>query len=366
VIAEAIHKEIERGGQCFFVNDRIGDLDKIAMDLQMLLPSVRFGIAHGQLTPAELERIMEAFIEGKYDVIVTTKIVESGLDIPNANTIFINRADNFGLAELYQLRGRVGRTNKQAYCYLLIPAARKIARKALQRLQAIEEFTDLGSGFQLAMRDLEIRGAGNLLGSEQSGFIIELGFELYQKILDEAVQELKRQEFSKFFEEDEKPKSEEFYNEEIAIDIDLDAILPIKYITNDTDRFVFYQKLYKVKDLSGLEKIREELEDRFGKLPKEAENLLFVVKLRISAVATGFSRISLKKDKMICEFPPETNERYYKEAFPLIIEYIQSIGNSRLNQTPKKLTWEVGLSSRESAFEMIWRIKKTMELLNED
>ncbi|HPO64247.1 MAG TPA: transcription-repair coupling factor, partial [Candidatus Kapabacteria bacterium] len=206
-IIEATKQEIERSGQVFFVTDRVNDIDRIAMDLQQLLPTLRIGVAHGQLKTSELEKVMEKFLAKKIDVLLATKIIESGLDIPNANTIFINRAHHFGLAELYQLRGRVGRSNIQAYCYLIVPPIKTIGGNTLKRLLAIEEFTELGSGFNLAMRDMEIRGAGDLLGPQQSGFINEIGFDLYQKILDEAVKEVKLEEFPDLFKElkEEKP-----------------------------------------------------------------------------------------------------------------------------------------------------------------
>ena len=308
---------------------------------------------------------MEKFIEGKYDVLVATKIIESGIDIPNANTILINRAHNFGLAELYQLRGRVGRSNVQAYCYLLIPPAHKLPQKSIQRLQAIEEFSELGSGFKLSMRDMEIRGAGNLLGAEQSGFIIDIGFELYQKVLGEAVNELKTGEFADIFgdaEVDDKPK---YLNEEIVIEIDEDALFPADYISGDTERFMYYKKLYTLNDNFELDDVIKEITDKYGKLPKEARNLIFVVRLRIASMATGFSRIIVKKTKLVCEFPSRDLKDYYDEVFPQIIDYLNQTDGIMLNQSKEKLFLEIPLDNRSRALEYIWKIKRIIEMSGE-
>ncbi|MFY8161958.1 MAG: transcription-repair coupling factor [Candidatus Kapaibacteriota bacterium] len=364
VISNAIFNEIERGGQIFFVNDRVEDLPKIEMQLKMLLPRCKFGIAHGQMKPKELENVMQKFIAHDIDVLLTTKIVESGLDIPNANTILINRAYNFGLAELYQLRGRVGRSNTQAYCYLLLEKNKKLNNTAIQRLQAIEEFTDLGSGFQLALKDMEIRGVGNLLGAEQSGEIYDIGFEMYQKILEEAVHELKEQEFRNVFKLEAKSVLETYLNEEVAIEIGSDALLPIAYIKSDTERFEYYKKLYSVKNNIELKQVTEELEDKYGKMPQEGNDLLFAIKLRIAAIYTGFEKVTVTTQKLICELPPNTKKDYYEVVFPVLSDYISSIQNSRLYQNNNKLYWEVKLTSRENATEILWKIRKTMELID--
>jgi len=361
IVTQTIKKEVERGGQVFFVSDRVEDLEKLKSNMNMLMPNFRFASAHGQMKPADLENIMESFIEGKYDVLVSTKIIESGIDIPNANTIIINRAQNFGMAELYQLRGRVGRTNKQAYCYLIIPNSYKLPLNALRRLQAIEEFSELGSGLKLALRDLEIRGAGNLLGAEQSGFIIDIGFELFQKVLDEAVTELKYEEFSDIFgDKTEKPK---FYTQDIAIEIDSDAFFPEDYIKRDTDRFSYYKKLYNLKSNGELQDLVREITDRYGKLPKQANELIYAVKLRIAAIGSGFSRIIQKGQKLICEFPPNDDSYYYENAFSIVIDYINSLDDCKLNQTKDRLTLEVMIDSRDSGIEFLWKIKKTLETL---
>jgi transcription-repair coupling factor (superfamily II helicase) len=362
-IQKAIMDEIERGGQVFFVSDKVHDLAKIMNQLIELMPTVKFGLAHGQMNNSELEKVMEKFIEGKYDVLITTKIVESGLDIPNANTMIINRANNFGLAELYQLRGRVGRSNTQAYCYLIIPPVKSIGTTALKRLHAIEEFTDLGSGFQLAMKDLEIRGAGNLLGPEQSGYIIEIGFELFHKILDDVVQELRREEFQDVFKDSEYITPRMFENNDIEIHIDTDALLPDTYIPSETDRFAVYKKLYLVKNNLELSDIINELKDRFGKIPAKVEELLFVVKVRIAALETGLVSIDIKRNKMTVEFPPETNHDFYQLAFQSISEIINEMKDCKFYQYKKKLLVDFTISNRNEAIEILWRIKHHIKAL---
>ncbi len=363
-VVQAIDTEISRGGQVFFVSDKIEDIEKIADDVRKLMPHLKVVVAHGQMNPSTLEDIMEKFIEGKYDVLVATKIIESGIDIPNANTILINRAQNFGLAELYQLRGRVGRSNIQAYCYLIIPPAHKLNQKSLQRLQAIEEFTELGSGFKLSMRDLEIRGAGNLLGAEQSGFITDIGFELYQKVLEEAVNELKINEFADIFSKDNKEKdvSDKYANVDLAIEIDEDALFPSEYISSDTDRFMYYKKLYSISNNYELEEIRKEIKDKYGKMPKESVNLFFAVQLRIAGLNTGFSRINIKNNKMTCEFPPKDFKDYYDFTFPQIVDYLSQFDNYSLKQNREKLFLEFVLENKNQSIEIIWKIKRIVEM----
>ncbi|HPD34554.1 MAG TPA: helicase-related protein, partial [Candidatus Kapabacteria bacterium] len=269
IIRDAINKELARNGQVFFVSDKIYDLELITEELRAIVPTARFAIAHGQMHTNHLEKIMEEFLERKYDVLVTTKIIESGLDIPNANTIIINRANNFGLAELYQLRGRVGRSNKQAYCYLVIPNDYKIPEKSLKRIQALEEFTELGSGLKLAMRDMELRGVGNLFGAEQSGFITDLGYELYSRILDEAVQELKEEEFAELFAEQDQTHKKLLKNDNLEIDYDQNAFFPQDYVPSETERYAFYKRMYQSKTPQEVSDLEKEAIDRFGRLPQE-------------------------------------------------------------------------------------------------
>lgn len=355
MVKEIIQRELDRGGQIFFVSDRIADLTNYHAALVQLIPHLRCGIAHGQMETERLEDVMEKFIERKYDVLLATKIVESGLDIPNANTMFIHNAHNFGLAELYQLRGRVGRSNIQAYCSLLVPPVKTIGKTALRRLQALEECTDLGSGFQLAMRDLEIRGAGNLLGGEQSGFIIEMGYELYQKILDEAVSELRTTEFSELFAGYDEPqlKKKKIVNEEISIDIASDCLLPDSYVSDSTERYEFYKRLFNVRSHTELHNISSELRDRYGRLPKEAENLLFVIELRIVGMEYGFHRISYQKKELIIELPAETAKEFYEFVFPHFAAAISSINGAQFKQTGKKAFVSIPVENREHALDII-------------
>ena len=363
----ALERELARGGQLFVVNDRIGNLPTIADSLRELVPNLRIAYAHGQMTPEELEAQMEMFVERKADALLATKIIESGIDIPNANTMIIFNADNFGLAELYQLRGRVGRSNVQAYCYLLIPPPQTLTRQALKRLQAMEEFSELGSGFNLAMRDLEIRGAGNLLGAEQSGFIADIGFELYQKILDEAVQELKTGEFADVFapekrvqrrtnalgevEDIELPK-----NNDLTVDIDGDAMLPNTYISNEVERYEFYKKLFRAETVQDVEATTSELRDRFGALPETALHLVDAVHLRIAALETGFGHVSLKNGVLLCEFPPEEKAVFYNTVFQPMITALTQIPSVQILPKGKKVLVQSRVGSLEAAIALLRQI----------
>ncbi|MBS1537477.1 MAG: transcription-repair coupling factor [Bacteroidetes bacterium] len=361
-IQKAILREIERGGQIYFVSDKIATLTKIHEQLLELVPTLRCGIAHGQMDTNKLENTMEKFMERKYDVLICTKIVESGLDIPNANTIFIHNADNFGLAELYQLRGRVGRSNTQAYSMLIVPPMRTLSRTALRRLQALEENTDLGSGFQLAMRDMEIRGAGNLLGAEQSGFIAEMGFELYQKIVDEAVNELRSEEFSSLFaDETSYLRKRKFTNEDVAVEIGVDALLPTNYVSSDTERFEFYKRLYNVRSEVELSNIISELRDRYGRLPEQAENLIFAVRLRVVSIETGFVRIIFKNKLLIAELPPESNTLYYEHIFIPLTTFISSVPSGRFVQKKDKVFMEAPINSREQCLDFLERFSRHLQ-----
>lgn len=364
-IAKSIKFEIDRGGQVFFVNDRIGELDIHEYNLKKLIPDIRIGIVHGQMSGRELERNMDKFINGKFDILISTKIIESGLDIPNANTIIINNSNNFGLAELYQLRGRVGRSNTQAYCYLIIPSVKNLTNQALRRLQALEEFTELGSGMKLALKDLEIRGAGNLLGPEQSGFINDIGFELYHKILDEAVRELKIQEFPEIF-KNEKLDNNFLNNDDIQIDINKDAYLSQTYISIDKERYDYYKRLYRLNLNTELDDIVLEIKDRYGKMPEEVENLMFAVKLRIMALNTGIKKIQFKNNELWIEFPGNTNKDFYSIVFPELIDNIQSFDNAYFKEMNKKLLMHVNAKSPDSTMEVIWRIKKIIQSVTQN
>lgn len=359
VLRDAISLELDRGGQLFIVTDKISEMERLQQKIQMLVPWIRPAIAHGQMDSEVLEDVMEGFLERRFDVLIATKIIESGLDIPNANTMIIHNADNFGLAELYQLRGRVGRSNTQAYCYLVIPPAHTLSRVALRRLQALEEFTDLGSGFQLAMRDLEIRGAGNLLGGEQSGFITDMGFELYHKILDEAVEELRHDEFSELFGRHETLRS--FRNDDVAIELDVDALLPKQYMGADTDRYEAYRKLYNAEDASVVEQVFQDLRDRYGPLPQEAEALLYAVRLRIAAMPIGVVRVNLQNTRLLVELPPDSSADFYTHVFPRLLPFTVKERNVRLVQNGKRLLLQIDLDNRDQALPTIERLRSYAE-----
>ncbi len=301
LIREAILREMQRGGQVFFLYNRVKSIDAMAGLIHRIVPEARIAVAHGQMAEHELERVMLRFLDKKYDVLVCTTIVQSGLDIPNVNTIIIHRADRFGLAELYQLRGRVGRTNIHAFAYLLIPPIQKMNSIALKRLQTIEEFTDLGAGYQVALRDLEIRGAGNLLGAEQSGFIAALGFELYCKILDEAVQEL-------YGTDKTKQQATLVDISDVQVEVNADIYIPASYIERGDMRLDYYRRLADLRNLEDIEAIRTELQDRFGRLPDEVKNLMNVLAYKILGARLGINKINVNDNFMLADFIPEIYE----------------------------------------------------------
>ncbi len=340
-IADAVGRELKRGGQVFVVHWKIGDIEDLAAKIADLVPGARPIVAHGEMPAEQLETTMMRFIEKEYNVLVTTKIVESGLDIPSVNTIFINRADKFGLAELYQLRGRVGRSNIQAYCYMIVPPPASLSRLALKRLQAISELSELGSGLKLAMRDLEIRGAGNLLGAEQSGFIDEVGFDLYQKIVDEAVEELKREEFRDLFREELAEEERRFdlpVNEDITIETDGDALIPKSFIKDDAERYDIYLRLYSAADHTTLQKVFSELKDRFGQAPPETENLMTALRLRLAAMPIGANKLIMKDETMRLELPSDSDSRYYGKWFQPVMYAISRQRFARLETKGKALS----------------------------
>ncbi len=319
IIRDAISYELKRGGQVFFVHNRLSDIDTIGNIILKLVPEARIGIAHGQMEGSRLEKIMMKFIDGDYDILVSTNIIESGLDIPNANTIIINNAQMFGMSDLHQMRGRVGRSNKKAFCYLLAPAAILLTADTRKRLQALEEFSDLGDGFKVAMRDLDMRGAGNMLGSEQSGFINDLGFETYHKILDEAVRELKENEFKELFASEFDPN--EIHND-CNIETDLPVIIPESYIRNLTERLTIYTQLDDITHEEELQKFQSDLKDRFGELPKELLTLTEIVRLRWLAEKIGFSRLLLKNNQIRGYFIEKQNY-FTSDRFKKVVNYMQ-------------------------------------------
>jgi transcription-repair coupling factor (superfamily II helicase) len=322
VIQEAIHYEVQRGGQVFFVHNRVANIREIADMLHKLVPEYRIGIAHGQMDGDQLEKKMLTFIAGGYDILVSTNIIESGLDIPNANTIIINDSHMFGLSDLHQMRGRVGRSNKKAFCYLIAPPSSSLTEEARKRLATLEEFTELGDGFKVAMRDLDIRGAGNLLGAEQSGFIADVGFEAYCKILEEAVQELKENEFKELFAEELARKGHSS-NVDCTLETDLELLIPNGYVSNDTERLRLYTKLDNIENEQELEKFQDEMQDRFGKLPTSVQELIKAVKLRWVAKKLCLQKIRIKDNIMRCYFISSPPKNVFAETLTHILDYVQ-------------------------------------------
>ena len=323
VIRDAIAYEISRGGQVYFVNNRVKNIQEVSGMITRLVPDARVGIGHGQMDGKQLEDVMARFIEGAFDVLVATTIIESGIDISNANTMIINDAHQFGLSDLHQLRGRVGRSNKKAFCYLLAPPISLLPDESRKRLQAIEQFSDLGSGIQIAMRDLDIRGAGDLLGGEQSGFISELGFDMYQKILSEAVQELKEESFAELFEEER--KADRRYVSEAAIETDFALMIPDHYVNDIPERISLYRELDDLDHESELAAFKERLEDRFGPLPQETEDLIDTIRLRWLAEFLGMEKIVLKGGKLIAAFIANEDSAFFQGAtFARILNYLKN------------------------------------------
>lgn len=323
LIRDALLYEINRGGQVFFIHNRVQSINEISAMLRMLVPDIRVQTAHGQMKGPDLERIMMGFVEGEFDVLVSTNIIENGLDIPNANTIIINRADHFGLAELHQLRGRVGRSNRKAFCNLLVPSIHSLTREAKQRLQAVEEFSDLGSGFHLAMRDLDIRGAGNMLGAEQSGFIADVGFETYHRILDEAVEELRTEEFAAVFEEERKPKATE-----TLVDVDADALIPETYLSNRIERLNMYRRISECPSTEELTQVADEMADRFGPLPEEVTQLIAGVQLKLLGQQLRLPKITFKNERLFLRMPStEEDPWFYEHRFHGLLAALGNLDN---------------------------------------
>lgn len=323
IIREAINYEMNRNGQIFIINNCISNLINLKNLIKKEVPNAQIAIAHGQMKSTNLEKIIVDFINYEYDILISTTIIENGINIPNANTIIINNAQNFGLSDLYQLRGRVGRSNRKAFCYLLSPPFYNLTSDAIKRLQAIENFSDLGSGIHIAMQDLDIRGAGNILGTEQSGFINDLGYETYQKILSEAIQELKNEEFTNLYKDENQIDTGENYIMETNIESDLEVYFPASYIPKDSERITLYRELEILKE-ENIKQFRIKLQDRFGKIPTEGEELIRIVHLRKTAKKLGIEKIILKKSKMILYLVKNINSPYYQSrAFDLILEFVK-------------------------------------------
>ncbi len=360
LIQDAIYNEVHRGGQVFFVHNRVTELPAMAALLQRLCPDLNIAVAHGQMEAEKLERVLIEFIERRYDVLVCTNIIETGLDIPNANTIIINRADLFGLSDLHQLRGRVGRSNVRAFCYLLSPPMSTLTSETRKRLRTIEEFSDLGDGFQVALRDLDIRGAGNLLGAEQSGFIADIGYETYQKILDEAIQELKETEFKELFREELSQKGA--YVHDVAIETDVEMLIPDEYVPSTGERLSLYTQLNSISDEAGIEAFAHALRDRFGPIPPQVDALFEALRLRWLCKPLGFERLVLKNHRLRCYFVGNPQSPFFETAsFHRLLQFIAEKGRV------------MGLSLKQTARELVviqedvrtlQQAKRTLEQLN--
>ena len=359
LIRDAISYEIQRNGQVFFVNNRIENIKEVAGMIQRLVPGARVGIGHGQMDGKKLEELMLAFMNGEFDVLVATTIIESGLDVPNANTIFINNANNFGLSDLHQMRGRVGRSNKKAFCYFICPPYSAMTDDARKRIQALEQFSELGGGLNIAMKDLEIRGAGDLLGGEQSGFINEIGFETYQKIMNEAIEELKENEFKDLYADEEKP-TEKAYVKDLQLDTDFELLFPDEYINNISERLKLYNELSLIKDEITLQVYENKLVDRFGPLPKQAISLLNSIKIKWIATQLGIEKLVMKQGKMICYFVSDQQSSYYQSGrFNQVLQFVQKqsqLCKMKEKQTPNGLRLLL-------TFENVKSIKKALELM---
>ncbi len=359
LIRDAISYEIQRNGQVFFINNRIENIKEVAGMIQRLVPNARVGIGHGQMDGKKLEELMLAFMNGDFDVLVATTIIESGLDVPNANTIFINNANNFGLSDLHQMRGRVGRSNKKAFCYFICPPYHAMTDDARKRIQALAQYSELGSGFNIAMKDLEIRGAGDLLGGEQSGFINEIGFETYQKIMNEAIEELKENEFKELY-RDEEHASEKEYVKDIQIDSDFELLFPDDYINNVSERLNLYNELSLIKDEEALSAYENKLTDRFGALPKPALALLNSIRIKWIATKIGIEKLVMKQGKMIAYFVSDQQSDYYQSAqFTKVLQFVQQhpqLCKMKEKQTPNGLKLLL-------TFENVKSIRKALELM---
>jgi transcription-repair coupling factor (superfamily II helicase) len=325
IIRDAIRYEISRGGQTFFVHNRIENIKEVAGMIQRLVPDAKIGIGHGQLEGKKLEGLMLKFMNNEFDVLVATTIIESGLDVSNANTIFINNANNFGLSDLHQMRGRVGRSNKKAFCYFITPPYSAMTDDATKRITALEQFSDLGSGINIAMKDLEIRGAGDLLGGEQSGFINEIGFETYQKILAEAIEELKEKEFKDLYETTDTDFKNRAFVKEVTIDTDFEILFPDDYVNNITERLNLYTKLNEIKDQAGLEAFQKTLEDRFGELPPQVISLFDSVRIKWIAIKMGIERVIIKQGRFIGYFISDQQSDFYQtQGFSKVLDFAQN------------------------------------------
>ncbi len=358
IIRDAINLEMSRNGQIFFINNRIQNIYKVEAMIKRLIPECRVCVGHGQMPANDLEEIIMDFIDYEYDVLIATTIIESGIDIPNVNTIIINSAHRFGLSDLHQLRGRVGRSNRKAYCYLLAPEMSLLTPDARRRLQAIETFSELGSGFNIAMQDLDIRGAGNMLGAEQSGFITDLGYETYQRILNEAVHELKDEEFAELYADEREANKQTAYVTDCQIDTDLEVMFSDEYIENVSERIMLYRELDDLKSEDALVDFQKNLEDRFGKIPKQSLGLLLVVRLRWLAMKFGVEKLVLKNGQMTAFLVSNFNSPYYQsDEFGRVLQYMA--------RNPRKTKLRENNNKRSVVFAEIRSVEDAWKVFNE-
>jgi transcription-repair coupling factor (superfamily II helicase) len=363
IIKEGIEYEVSRNGQVFFIHNRVENIKQIQAQINRICPNVKTAIVHGQMDGPHVENVMYDFIQGDYDVLLATTIIESGLDIPNANTIFINDAHHFGLSELHQLRGRVGRSNKKAFCYLLAPPSSTLTHEARRRLKAIEEFSELGSGFNIAMQDLDIRGSGNLLGGEQSGFIADVGFETYQRILNEAMIELRDTEFKESSPEEkaairEKPNPEGIFASDFQIDTDLEIMFPDEYISNISERVRLYKELNEINSEEELCSFEKRLIDRFGNIPEPAQALLDIVRIKWISIKIGIKKILLKNNLLIGYFISDPNSQFYKSSlFVSIMNYV--------NRKQKQMNMKQKGTKLSLTIENVRSVKTAIRVLND-
>ncbi|MEH6408615.1 MAG: transcription-repair coupling factor, partial [Leeuwenhoekiella sp.] len=363
-LRDAVSYEIQRGGQVFFIHNRIENIKEVAGMIQRLVPDAKIGVGHGQMEGKRLETLMLKFMNGEFDVLVSTTIIESGLDVPNANTIFINNANNFGLSDLHQMRGRVGRSNKKAFCYFITPPFSAMTDDARKRMTALEQFSSLGSGFNIAMKDLEIRGAGDLLGGEQSGFINEIGFDTYQKILNEAIDELKENEFADLYADQYKEEDRE-YVKETVIDTDFSLLFPDDYINNISERLNLYTELNNLKTEEELKAFEVRIIDRFGDLPPQAVDLLNSVRLKWIATHSGMEKVTMKKGKLLGFFIADQQSKFYQSpGFSRVLQFVQTHSNKvtlkeKTTRSGLRLLLSVsGVNSVEKALQILSPLKK--------
>ncbi len=356
ILAEAVNFELSRNGQIFMINPRIEGLHDLQAMLRRVVPDARTLVAHGQMPPAELEQAIIDFANHDYDILLATTIVESGIDMPNVNTIMVNNAQNFGLSELHQLRGRVGRSSRKAFCYLFVPPHIPLTPVARRRLQAIESFSELGSGIHIAMQDLDIRGAGNLLGAEQSGFIADLGYETYQKILKEAVTELRTEEFSDVFTSEDSEEEKEYVSD-CLVESDMELLLPPDYVPTESERISLYQELDNIDRELDLQQFKSRLQDRFGKIPPETAELLRVPRLRRLARQLGIEKVTLKNGRMFIYFVDETNRAYYQSPmFGKLLHFLQ--------ENPRRVTIRDNAGRRSFVIADVTSVEQAVDIFN--